>query len=570
MGFLSNLLESGISMASNAVEKKTAENLAELNPKEMSYAIGLYYYLFLNSNDNEIDQDNSKYDLEIARDALYDTDEELKNCPIEKIIEFAAYAAVKFELTEEISLDSKELPRIIKQIRDYIIQHGGRELCVNVYIFLLKMHFSTLIVSSGERTARLYLFKKSLNLSIREHLEVALEMQLQFGWESNQTKINLNRINRSALYYLKQNLPEYRNIPNDISQNTPETYLDYKNENINNFDDLYSFVKKENDLSSIDMEIKILTFLFGRRKQITENEKELINSMTKADNYDIDVKEKIHQAHQKISRLKNSKDFFVNNGFEKIDNDTRLILFVFSFTSIFGIFEKNGEEFDIENICPQYIYNLYLIQKYLGITYKDKMQCFKTLSERKGETLSQDEFLNIYDLLVSDEKISKITQIYPEVLDGYPLDFKIDLEDVFKNLKKQLGKKSELVYLAYKSTEKLAQIARNYAKNATIDEKPILIFDNSIFENCKNGFLLTDKHIYAKNSLSFRTICLNLSEVNDITYTSHSVLFNTKEIETEQIGKAGTKILFEFINYCMKNINRMKNINIPTFEKIFN
>ena len=245
MGFLSNLLESGISMASNAVEKKTAENLAESNPKEMSYVIGLYYYLFLNSNDNEIDQDNSKYDLEIARDALYDTDEELKNCPIEKIIEFAAYAAVKFELTEEISLDSKELPRIIKQIRDYIIQHGGRELCVNVYIFLLKMHFSTLIVSSGERTARLYLFKKSLNLSIREHLEVALEMQLQFGWESNQTKINLNRINRSALYYLKQNLPEYRNIPNDISQNTPETYLDYKNENINNFDDLYSFVKKE-------------------------------------------------------------------------------------------------------------------------------------------------------------------------------------------------------------------------------------------------------------------------------------------------------------------------------------
>ena len=37
MGFLSNLLESGISMASNAVEKKTAENLAESNPKEMSY-----------------------------------------------------------------------------------------------------------------------------------------------------------------------------------------------------------------------------------------------------------------------------------------------------------------------------------------------------------------------------------------------------------------------------------------------------------------------------------------------------------------------------------------------------
>lgn len=570
MGFLSNLLESGVSMASNAIEKKTAENLAESNPKEMSYAIGLYYYLFLNSNDNEIDQDNSKYDLEIARDALYDTDEDLKNCPIEKIIEFAAYAAVKFELTEEISLDSKELPIIIKQMRDYIIQHGGRELCVNVYIFMLKMHFSTLIVSSDERTARLYLFKKSLNLSIREHLEVALEMQLQFGWESNQTKINLNRINRSALYYLKQNLPEYRNIPNDISQSTPETYLDYKNENINNFDDLYSFVKKENDLSSIDMEIKILTFLFGRRKQITENEKELINSMTKADNYDIDVKEKIHQAHQKISRLKNSKDFFVNNGFEKIDNDTRLILFVISFTSIFGIFEKNCEEFDIENICPQYIYNLYLIQKYLGITYKDKMQCFKALGEREGETLSQDEFLNLYDSLVSDKIISKITQIYPEVLDGYPLDFKIDLEDAFKNIKKKLGKKSELVCLAYKSTEKLAQTVRSYAKNATTDEKPILIFDNSISENCKNGFLLTDKHIYAKNSLSFRNICINLSEVNDITYTSLSLLFNTKKVETEQIGIAGTKILFEFINYCMKNLKRTKNVNIPTFEEIFN
>lgn len=318
------------------------------------------------------------------------------------------------------------------------------------------------------------------------------------------------------------------------------------------------------------MEIKILAFLFGRRKQISENEKEVIKSMTKAENYDIDVMEEIHKVHHKISHLKNSEDFFVNNGFDKIDNETKLILFIFSFTSIFGILEKNSDEFSAENICPQYIYNLYLIQKYLGITYKDKMKCFKILSERKDETLSQDDFINIYDSLVSDKTISAITRTYPEVLDGYPLNFKIDLEEAFRNAKRQLGNKSNLVYLAYKSSEKLAQSVKNYAKNATTDEKPILIFDNSISENCKCGFLLTDKHIYAKNSFSFGSIYLNVSELNEITQKPRSLLFNTKEIETEQIGKTGTKILSEFVNYCVKNLKLMKNINIPTFEEIFN
>lgn len=570
MGFFSNLLETGISIASNAIEKKTVENLAETNPKEMSYAIALYYYLYLNPYDKELDQDNTSFDLEIAKDALYETEDELQDYTIEQILQFVAYATMKFELPEQTNIDSNELPRIIKQMRDYMIQYGGRELCVNVYIFMLKMHFSNLIFSSNERTARLYLFKKSLNLTSIEHLKVAQEIQLQFCWEADKTKININRINRSALYYLKQNLPEYRNIPNDIAQNTPEKYLDYKNEHINNFDDLLSILKKENDLKSIDMEIKILTFLFGRRKQISKNEKEIIKSMTKADDYDIDIMEKIHKVHQKISHLKISEEFFVNNGFNEIDDDTRLFLFILSFTSVLEIFVNNCEKNDTEKICPQYVYNLYLIQNYLGITYKDKMQCFKLLSEREKDTFSQDDILNIYDSLVSEKSISKLTTTYPEVLDGYPLDFKNDLEETFRNVKKQLGDKSRLVCLAYKSTEKLAQSVKNYAKDATTDEKPILIFDNSLIEKCKSGFLLTDKHIYAKNSFSFRNIQLNNTEINDITYNSRSLQFNTKEIETDQIGKAGTRILFEFVNYCMKNIKQLKNINIPTFEELFN
>lgn len=570
MGLLGNLLDFGVQMASNAVEKRTAENLAESNPKVMSYAIGLYYYIYLNPNDSELNQDNSKRDLEVARNALYDTDEDLKRYSIEQILEFIAYATIKFELPEQTSLDSKELPRIIRQMRDYMIQNGGRELCVKVYIFMLKMHFSNQIFISDERTARLYLFKKSLKLTTSELLEVAEEIQMQFYWDADQTKTNINCINRFALYYLKQILPEYRNIPKDIYQHTPEIYLDYKNESINNFDDLYSVVKKENDSKNVDMEIKILTFLFGRRKQLSENEKEVIESMTKADDYDIDVMEKIHKVHHKISHLKNSEDFFVNNGFDKIDNDTKLLLFILSFTSIFGILEKNGDVFDAENICPQYIYNLYLIQKNLGITYKDKMKCFKALSEREGEELSQDDILNVYDSLVSDKSISEITRSYPEVLDGYPLDFKIDLEEEFQNAEKRLGDKSRLVCLAYNSLEKLALVAKSYAKNATTDEKPILIFDNSISENCKCGFLLTDKHIYAKNSFSFVNICLNVSELNEITPKSSSISFDNKEIQTEQIGKEGTKILSELVNYCVKNLKLVKNINIPTFEEIFN
>lgn len=577
MGFFNGLLEIGLSAAANSIAKNAAENFSKQNPKAMSFAMGILYYLYLTSIEEDYGADFNvspeqakDFDARGMYNVLISCDKSFEGADLQKIL---SYAVIKLAIKEDNThLDNKELPRIIKEMRDYMIQNAGRETCIKVYIFMLKMYFSTYITISTERTIRLYLFKKSLKLTTRELLEVAEEMQEQFSWYAYETKEKLNEINRIALHDLKQILPEYRNIPSDIYQNTPEIYLDYKNEREDNFDDLYSVVKNENNKKIAEMEIKILTFLFGRRKRISDEEKEVIESMTKQDAADIDIREKIHKVHSKISRLKNSEDFFTNNEFDKLDKDTKCLLFVYSFTSIAGLIEKFSEKSDGQKISPMCIYNLYLIQKNLGITYKDRMECFKILSEREGE-LSQDEILNIYDALLSDKSIAHITANYPEVLDGYPLDFKVDLEEVFQNLVNQLGDKSNLVYLAYNSPEKLALVAKGYAKNATTDEKPLLIYNNSLSENCKSGFLLTDKHVYAKNSFSFSNICLNISDLNEISpklgFLNSSILFNKKEIETEQIGQDGTELLCEFLNFCLKNLKSAKDIKISTFEEIF-
>lgn len=356
--------------------------------------------------------------------------------------------------------------------------------------------------------------------------------------------------------------------------------------------------KLEYEIASqaIEVSIKILTFLLGRKKELSEEEKEFIQTVIEEfyseelEIIDIDIIKKIEKNYQKVSHLQNSKDFFSNNRINQIAEDLKYLLFKMSLIAVILLWIKSEEEKDEDEakIRPEYIYNLYLIRKNLRLSSDNEEEILEKIAE--NYQLSQEKMDLIKRMLLSEEVISLIKERSPEIFDSETaidktanqiakkeekttLDFKSQLEFKFKKISNQLGDKSNLVYLAYNSPEKLALVAKGYAKNATTDEKPLLIYNNSLSENCKSGFLLTDKHVYAKNSFSFSNICLNVSDLNEISpklgFLSSSISFNSKEIETGQIGQDGTELLCEFLNFCLKNLKSAKDIKISTFEEIF-
>lgn len=154
------------------------------------------------------------------------------------------------------------------------------------------------------------------------------------------------------------------------------------------------------------------------------------------------------------------------------------------------------------------------------------------------------------------------------------LDMKTQIENVYRKTAKKIGNKATLISLGFEHTEKLAQIAKGYAKNASADERPLLIYDNSTFENCKSGFFITDKTIYAKNSFSLSNVQIDISTVKDFTFQKtllqKSINFNDKEIETEQIGGEGTERLFDLVKFIIGKIRKGCDFSsIPTIQELF-
>ncbi len=517
MGFFDDLVRSGIQMAANGtkhtIQKSAADNFAKSNRKEMSYAMAIVYCLYLTDIESDSGiggyvnfKNYAQHELGGVSGSLCDSDEIFKDYSIENILEFISYAYIELSEPEQIAVTSRELPILIGKIKNYILKSGNRKLCADVYLFMLRMHFSGLILSSNERNARLYLFKKSLGLQPEELLHIGETMSYDFGWSNRETKEKLNGVDVFSLHYLRKVLPEYKNIPDDIAINYPEEFLDYKNMSADNFDDLQKVVQSKKNYDSIVKTLKILTFLLGRKKELLDDDRKFINFMLdrffseELKNLDFNVSEEINSAYSDVLKLKLSSDFFSNNKFNQNDKDLRQFFFVVSFASVALIWQDNMEE-ETRKLYPQYVYNLYLIQKNLNISDEDKSECLKLLAEQQKVSLNEIE--NLYNCFLSDESISMIRKHSPEILD----DFRPLIEFEYQKIAKEIGKKSALVTIPYKSPEnsfeKLRLAIRNLSKNIDKAEKPILIFDNSMLESCRSGFFITDKHIYTKSSLSF-------------------------------------------------------------------
>lgn len=336
-------------------------------------------------------------------------------------------------------------------------------------------------------------------------------------------------------------------------------------------------IEKEKKSQGIESSIKVLTFLLGRKKELSESDKEFIEtaitSMFEEElkEFDIDISKKIENTYHKIKHLKKSEDFFINNKINEIHPDAKNIVFVMSIILFFTI----SDEDENDKFKPEYVYNLYLIRKNLNLTKHNEDDCIKAIGHMTQNSV--DEIKTAFENIFSEKTISTIEERFPELLDGYPVDFKEDVEEIYLNLLNEFGNKIELLHLhlAYKSPEKLKKVINSYAKNATSDEKPILILDNSAFSNCKTGFLVTDKHIYAKNSFSFSSICLEIQNIENIysksEYGVQKIFFDSAALEVEQIGdKKLVNFLSDSLKTLIEKIKIAKDINLPDFEDIFN
>lgn len=176
------------------------------------------------------------------------------------------------------------------------------------------------------------------------------------------------------------------------------------------------------------------------------------------------------------------------------------------------------------------------------------------------------------DIQLSESTQTDSTSV---TLKNEKVDAKSLIEVFYRKKSIEIGKKSTLVFLAFESPKKIGQLSKSYAKNVGMDERPILIYDNSVAENCKSGFLITDTHVWAKNSLSFSTMCWSISEINEVTVQNgifcKTINFNGKEVETEQIGGKGTECLFELVQFIIQKIKDDCDFSsIPTLKEIFN
>ena len=152
-------------------------------------------------------------------------------------------------------------------------------------------------------------------------------------------------------------------------------------------------------------------------------------------------------------------------------------------------------------------------------------------------------------------------------------NFAISLYVKYQEFMQKLDDDDLNVFFAYENKEKLWQSVQTFADEATTDEEPILLYDDSALENCKNGFLITSQHLYAKNITSAKNICLDISDIKTVSADTNAscLYFDDTKIETSEIPEDMLNDFAEFVNSIIEKIHstELYDINLPDFEDIF-
>jgi hypothetical protein len=122
------------------------------------------------------------------------------------------------------------------------------------------------------------------------------------------------------------------------------------------------------------------------------------------------------------------------------------------------------------------------------------------------------------------------------------------VDDVLQAVLDKYGSKikSGKVFFAPNLPEtKIKNAVGSYAGLAE-DEKPLVLLDNTVFGSAKEGILLTDRRIYARNTMASPQ-CIELDSVRSVTLTeglTPTLSVNDTEFLTLTIGEKETSRLF--------------------------
>ncbi len=228
----------------------------------------------------------------------------------------------------------------------------------------------------------------------------------------------------------------------------------------------------------------------------------------------------------------------------------------------------------------------------LGVCYELGDGCEKNLEQafgwykkaaEQGYAKAQNELGRCYESGIGCEKNleqacywywKSAEQGYEDSINELKNNFAISLYVKYQDFMQKLCDDDLNIFFAYENKEKLWQAIQTFASEGTTDEEPILLYDDSALENCKNGFLITSQHLYAKNITSAKNICIDISEIKTVTadVNSSSLYFDDTKIETSEIPEDMLNDFSELINSIIEKIHSTEryDINLPDFEDIFN
>lgn len=340
--------------------------------------------------------------------------------------------------------------------------------------------------------------------------------------------------------------------------------------------------------------LKSLVFVAGFHTTFDKQIKKVIISMMQIfvnEEYTLFEHEPELDSIYKTVNSMNAKQFIAKIVETRIDRDRNIVFYAGVLALIYGL--KVAEILE-----PQNLYNLYLIKEHFNFSRSELTKCYKLIAVWFEEDF--DKIAEGLEAMTSAEAMQLLFEHYPEFMQAdasnsqvleiqeeddedvtrmkfqkqSDIDTRMQIKDAFRQFRNRINKVS-LISLAFEKPEKTRQVIKGYAKDAGMTERPILIYDNSIGENCKTGFFITDKKVYAKNDFSFSKICISLPDAEDVTFKvsllSKSIFFDDQEVQTEQVGGDGTEQLFNLVKFVIGEIKKCPNLSsIPTMKELLN
>ena len=210
---------------------------------------------------------------------------------------------------------------------------------------------------------------------------------------------------------------------------------------------------------------------------------------------------------------------------------------------------------------PVHAHNLGLIKRYFGINRSELAECYSALGQKLNK--DTDDIADVFEELTSEENIRKIEDENPLLIQEQK-DDAVRITKPVDNPKKEIEmtytnsiQGSDAVFrnrffLADSNPKKVIAAVNAYARGCK-GEEIIALYDDSVFNNGKIGFLLTNKKLYINNSFE-KPKEIELSLIKSIVAAPKSpkqlvqaIFVNDIKIDATNINGVGLDVVTNFL-----------------------